>query len=281
MRASTDLVFGNAAFRTGLSFGRPGGGPAYDPASLFANGEQGAWYDPSDLSTVFQDAAGTTPVTGAGQPVRRMLDKSGRGNHVTAPNDASRPILRTAGGLWWLEGDGFDDHLSTGLLTLTNELLISCGMKILSGGGIFAGPWRFLRDGGDPTATADNRLEEYRNADLNNRRKAVYRRYTPNAAIYDNAAARPALETTSHVSWFMQRSASARQGVIYAGSTVADTAATRHTIGGSSTLDLFRGYSGAFMKGNFYGGVFLMRDPTDEEIALTNGWMMQKTGATL
>ena len=27
--------------------------------ALFANGEQGAWYDPSDLSTMFQDASGT------------------------------------------------------------------------------------------------------------------------------------------------------------------------------------------------------------------------------
>jgi hypothetical protein len=36
---------------------------AWLPRLLFANGEQGVWYDPSDFSTVFQDAAGTTPVT--------------------------------------------------------------------------------------------------------------------------------------------------------------------------------------------------------------------------
>jgi hypothetical protein len=46
------------------------------PAILFANGEQGAWYDPSDLSTLFQDSAGITPVTTAGQPVGLTLDKS-------------------------------------------------------------------------------------------------------------------------------------------------------------------------------------------------------------
>ena len=45
-------------------------------ASLFASGEQGAWYDPSDLTTMFQDAAGTTPVTGVEQPVGIILDKS-------------------------------------------------------------------------------------------------------------------------------------------------------------------------------------------------------------
>jgi hypothetical protein len=43
---------------------------------LFANGEQGFWYDPNDLSTMFQDSAGTVPVTAVGQPVGLMLDKS-------------------------------------------------------------------------------------------------------------------------------------------------------------------------------------------------------------
>ena len=43
---------------------------------IFANGEQGFAYDPNDLTTLFQDAAGTVPVTGAGQPVGLMLDKS-------------------------------------------------------------------------------------------------------------------------------------------------------------------------------------------------------------
>ena len=44
--------------------------------SLFAANEPGVWYDPSDLSTMFQDAAGTTPVTAVEQPVGLMLDKS-------------------------------------------------------------------------------------------------------------------------------------------------------------------------------------------------------------
>jgi len=43
--------------------------------SLFASGEQGFVYDLSDFSTLFQDAAGTTPVTAVGQPVGLMLDK--------------------------------------------------------------------------------------------------------------------------------------------------------------------------------------------------------------
>ena len=48
----------------------------FEPYSLFENGEQGAWYDPSDFSTLFTDSAGTTPVTGVEQFVGLMLDKS-------------------------------------------------------------------------------------------------------------------------------------------------------------------------------------------------------------
>ena len=46
--------------------------------SLFSAGEQGVWYDPSDLSTMYQDAYGTVPVTAVGQPVGLILDKSKR-----------------------------------------------------------------------------------------------------------------------------------------------------------------------------------------------------------
>jgi len=46
-----------------------------DLRSLFASGEQGIWLDPSDFSTLYQDSAGTTPVTAVGQPVGLALDK--------------------------------------------------------------------------------------------------------------------------------------------------------------------------------------------------------------
>lgn len=45
-------------------------------AMLFGAGEQGFWFDPSDIATLFQDTAGTTPVTATGQTVGLLLDKS-------------------------------------------------------------------------------------------------------------------------------------------------------------------------------------------------------------
>ncbi len=66
------MLYGSVG-RVGL---RALSGVAFSPLSLFANGEQGVWYDPSDFSTLFQDAAGTTPVTAVEQPVGLVLDKS-------------------------------------------------------------------------------------------------------------------------------------------------------------------------------------------------------------
>lgn len=51
-------------------------GSVFSPAALFALAEPGVWYDPSDLTTLFQDTAGTTPVTTPGQSVALALDKS-------------------------------------------------------------------------------------------------------------------------------------------------------------------------------------------------------------
>lgn len=65
----------------------------YTLRNVFAKGQQGVWYDPSDLSTLFQDSAGTIPVTGTEQPVGLMLDKSGNGNHATQPTASKRPVL--------------------------------------------------------------------------------------------------------------------------------------------------------------------------------------------
>lgn len=95
--------------------------------SLFHNGEQGAWYDPSDLTTLFQDAAGNTPVTADGDPVGLMLDKSGNGNHASQSVAARRPIYRTDGSLHWLEADGVDDYLvHTAALTEASTVMAAC-----------------------------------------------------------------------------------------------------------------------------------------------------------
>lgn len=65
----------------------------FSPIDIFTPGINGGWYDPSDLSTLFQDSIGNVPVTGVEQPVGRMLDKSGLGNHSYQTDVNCRPIL--------------------------------------------------------------------------------------------------------------------------------------------------------------------------------------------
>ena len=103
---------------------------------LFANGEQGFFYDPNDLSTMFQDAAGTIPVTAVGQPVGLMLDKSGRNNHAFQTVSASRPILQrnATTGAYYLAFDGVDDFLQTNNIdfTSTDKVSLFAGVRKLS-----------------------------------------------------------------------------------------------------------------------------------------------------
>jgi hypothetical protein len=110
----------------------------WTPANLFAAGEQGVWYDPSDFSTMFQDSAGTTPVTAVGQTVGKILDKSGRNNHATQATAAAHPVLQIDGnGKYYLGFDGVDDSLATAAInfTATDKMSVFCGVTKTSGNG--------------------------------------------------------------------------------------------------------------------------------------------------
>lgn len=69
MRAIDRLLRNRPATKAGLSL-------AGKIKALFAIGEQGWWYDPSNFATLYQDSAGTTPVTAVEQPVGLQLDLS-------------------------------------------------------------------------------------------------------------------------------------------------------------------------------------------------------------
>ena len=90
---------------------------AFNVMSLFGAGEQGAWYDPSDLTTLFQDSAGTIPVTAVEQPVGLMLDKSrglALGAELVTNGDFSNGTTGWAGS-------------SGGVLTNTSgQLILTC-----------------------------------------------------------------------------------------------------------------------------------------------------------
>lgn len=91
------------------------------------------WLDPYDKSTLFQDAAGTTPVTADGDPVGLWMDKSGNSNHFSQSTTAAKPTYRESGGLAWLEFDGVDDSLLlSGALVKTSQVTVIAGGSVSS-----------------------------------------------------------------------------------------------------------------------------------------------------
>lgn len=120
-------------------------GVNFDPLTLFAAGGKGWWIDPSDISTMFQDTTGLTPVTATGQTVGKILDKSGNGKHWVAPSDSARPVYTVSGNQKYLVFDGTDDmfNMTLGLSNGAAELNSIVAITITAGGtrSIFRFSW--------------------------------------------------------------------------------------------------------------------------------------------
>lgn len=93
---------------------------------LFGAGQQGGLYSSKPVvdgvQVLWQDAAGTTPVTADGNPVGRRDDLSGNGNHQTQSTAAGKPLYRTDGTLHWLEYDGVDDSTRSGVVVPSDNV---------------------------------------------------------------------------------------------------------------------------------------------------------------
>ena len=89
--------------------------PAASVRALFANDEDGVWYDTSDISTLFQDNAGTTPITASGQTIGFVRDKSGNGLNATQATTAARPSYIVDADGAFIQHDPVDDALTVTL----------------------------------------------------------------------------------------------------------------------------------------------------------------------
>lgn len=87
------------------------GGNSFNPSQISFT--SGLWLDPSDITTGFQDSAGTTPQTASGQPTGKRLDKSGNGLHVLQATSSGRPEYDVISGISSDYFDGTDDGYST------------------------------------------------------------------------------------------------------------------------------------------------------------------------
>lgn len=96
----------------------------FSPASLFEAGDFGGFYDFSDTSTLFQDTAGTNPVTANGQSIFRVNDLSGSGNDLTAPSGA--PTWNSSG---YASFDGVNDYLRKAISRTITDFTIVIGLE--------------------------------------------------------------------------------------------------------------------------------------------------------
>ena len=239
----------------------------FSPASLFAGGTEGAWFDPSDPSTLFQDSAGTTPVTVSGQPVGLMLDKSGNGNHATQATSSKRPTYTEGGGLSWLAFDGVDDSMRTanGVLNVADvSMLIAISRETESDRSIIALPQY-------PTIHSDPffRLMIY-----TSRRRVIGPRingvlYNSNITVADNARS---------IIFASNRKNVQVNGVV----APSDVSPVSLTFPNSVPLIISGNAAGGELhKGNFYGAVGLGGDMNFVEIDSATAYLAAKSGVTL
>lgn len=146
-----------------LGIGLPIGGSLgmADLPPLWGNGEQGFLIDPSAAASLFQDDAGTAPVTAAGQSVGLIRDGSGRGNHAKQATASKRPTFSfDEAGRPHIFSDGIDDALQTAAFPwASGEVTVVAAVRRYSATGIQqiaglgdaaadAGSWALMAQGG-------------------------------------------------------------------------------------------------------------------------------------
>lgn len=248
----------------------------FTPADLFTGGENGGWYDPSDLSTLWKDDARTSQVTADGDTVAVMDDKSGNGNHLRQTTAANRPTYRTSGGLHWLEFDGSNDDMETNALSTT--VLDS------SNSGAYLG---IAFDPDDANNGGERIFEEYQDS---SKITGMYAdtRTTPNRfylhrpdGVSDSALDLDAELAADPVVLEMSHDATAsgligyQDGVQMAGSIDADEAfgGTTYFLLGATIASTTLNFTG-----KVYGVIAVDRELTGSELTNSRSWLSGKAG---
>ena len=112
--------------------------------------DNGAWFDPEDMSTMFQDAAGTTPVTALEQPVGLWLDKS------LESDFSGNGAINKPDGFDWNSGITFSAYRTAGISytnfniysyapAIEHNLYVSTSGSDTSGDGSIQSPFRSIK----------------------------------------------------------------------------------------------------------------------------------------
>ena len=248
----------------------------FTPAALFTTGVNGVWYDPSDFSAMFQDAAGTVPVTAVGQPVGRILDKSGRGNHAFNPsgNSANYPVLQQDGTYrYYLAFNGVNQWLQTNSIDFTygDKMFVCAGVRKLSDAAVEIVAElsvQFYANNGTFAIAAPGSSTPY-GYEFNSRG-------TQNS-ITNAGYAAPITNVISGIG-----NISGNQAILRVNGTQAAVITTNQGTGNFGNHPLYigaRAGTSYWFNGRLYGLVVAGKAASDSEIASTEAWLNQKTGA--
>lgn len=249
----------------------------FKPVSLFVDNVQGALYDVSDLSTLFQDTAGTSPVTATGQSVARINDKSGKGNNAVQSTSGSRPTYQVdANGKPYLAFDGVDDVLisSTTLTQLVAPWEFWAGINITTNGGLFQNLF-CLTSTNNATAGSNNTEGLFQRSDGTNRSIICASRVGTGTSYSVTLTSAFTVNTA-----FVARASgevSTDQLRVTVGAN-SSTASATYTGTPSSSASFRIGTGVASCVFRFYGGLAIDRALTAPEATALSNWFKTATG---
>lgn len=252
---------------------------AFTPAALPG---LSAWYDPSDLSTLFQDVAMTIPVTSDGQPVAAMKDKSGNGRHAVQATASARPLYRNASGVKWLEFDGVDDwmYVPSFDLSATNALTFALAVRRAGETGIgilieLSGSTNFSTNPGSFCVIAPHSTLSAPNLMVmagTSANGTVKIGESMTAASYVLSGRLDRSKTSSAAAIDLRRNGSNTSSV------VTDTTAFSGNFGSYPFYIGKRGGSTLPFTGRLYGIALVSRKLSDPELTRVESWMQGKLG---
>jgi hypothetical protein len=259
----------------------------FDPATLFASSQKGFWYDPSDLSTMFQDTAGTTPVTAHGQSVGKMLDKSGNGAHLVFGN-TNKPTLDVTAGLTSLvmgaNTNGWSGDIN---FTAHSVLTVCAGLKKTSDASGEAIALAFAEADDASAKGFEIGAPDYQSAG-GDKGFAAQLTTGPNATFSTRYVSSLQAPITRVITATLDRSQAtvAAQVVMRLNAVVQTGTATGLAVSGAfSTSPVILGARNAFGSldyvGNFYGALCRCGSNTGADISNMENWVGAKTGLAL
>lgn len=260
-----------------------GGAPVagFDPADLFST-EAGGFYNINDTSTLFQERTGasaTTPST-VNTVVGTIRDLSGNDNHLTAPSDNARGILRVDGnGKYYIEMDGIDDtYVCASFCSFSTGNFTYLATSKRTGTPASGGELHMLRAGQSFTYGNDVLMVMNVNTTFDWR---VYTTSDYGSKILTGAA--PATNNIPETSWIHQSSTGTNDTAIgIAHSSQEQTGVYTNTISSvSADLYVSRGLYGSYHPMDFYGMFFIEKDLSASQFSDVKNYFANLSGTEL